>query len=61
MIIGADIVSITKTVQLAISLKIDCNDKIDYLSNLIGRIRSAISMKQFNIDEIRRLLVNIRE
>jgi hypothetical protein len=61
IISAANIVEITKAIQQVISSKVDCDLKIDVLTNMLGRIRSAISMKTFNIEEIRRLLATLRE
>ena len=58
---SANIVEIIKAIQLVISSRVGCDLKIEVLTNMLGRIRSAISMKTFEIEEIRRLLETLRD
>lgn len=50
---GADVVLILKTVQaVASDDSLPCSQQVDYLLELLGRIRSAIEKKQFAADQL---------
>jgi archaellum component FlaC len=53
LILAADSIAILKTVQtLASDDSIPCSYIVDYLLEMLGRIRAAIEMKQFAIDQL---------
>lgn len=48
MILGADGIVFTKLVQnINRTSVLNCEQKVQYLNSLLGRIKSAISMKTF--------------
>ena len=53
LILGADSVAILKTVQtLSSDDSIPCSYIVDYLLEMLGRIRAAIEMKQFSASQL---------
>ncbi len=56
----ADIFAITKTIQSVIESDLKCDDKADYLRELLGRIFTAVSMKRFSVDKLELLLNTLR-
>ena len=54
LILSADSAAILKTVQtLASDDSIPCSQIVNYLLELIGRIRAAIQLKQFHADQVK--------
>ena len=54
LIASADSVAILKTVQtLASNDAIPCSQIVDYLLELLGRIRAAIEKKQFSANQLK--------
>lgn len=54
LIIGADSVAILKTIQtVATDDSLSCDQRISYLLEILGRIRSAVEKKQFAADQLK--------
>lgn len=53
IIVEADSYLIVKTIQEVITNKIlNCQHKLNYLSEFMGRIKSALKMKAFTLDQV---------
>lgn len=54
LILGADSVAILKTVQVvATDDSLTCDQRISYLLEILGRLRSAVEKKQFAADQLK--------
>lgn len=54
LILNTDSVAILKTIQVvATDDSLTCDQRISYLLEIFGRIRSAIEKKQFAVDQLR--------
>ena len=61
LILGADSVGILKTIQtVATDDSIPCQQRIAYLLELVGRIRTAIERKTFAADQLRVIINGAR-
>lgn len=57
LILNADSVAILKTIQtVATDDSLTCDQKIAYLLEVLGRIRSAVQMKTFSLEQLRAII-----
>ena len=57
LILNADSVGLWKTIQVvATDDSLPCDTKIAYLLEVLGRLRSAVQMKQFALDQLRLII-----
>lgn len=57
---AADVVLITRTIQLVIESDLNCLAKIGYLSDFLGKIESYISIKGFRSADLKDIIDNAR-
>lgn len=50
---SGDAFAISKTIQLVITSELTCDQKIAYLSDFAGRIKSAIEIKTFALSQLK--------